>query len=323
MFRVATRLAFAAILGLMISGAQAAPWIDLTVNPQLPEYVQNPGGDMQATCTVDTDATTPNNLFLSILNASDEVVYDIAIPGEAVYELNWSVPQGLEDGFYRVRVEYWSQEGGLETIAESSFVIAGRTPGVCAFKFIDANGNGLYDEGEAYAEGWEMCLTGPNGPVDCRITDVDGAACWFFLPLGHYEMCETPQPPYEPTTPECQEFDLTGNEVIQIYFGNWIPPTEACCFPDGRCEILLAEDCVAQGGTPQGPGSNCDNPELCPPPPPVGACCLPDGSCQILTEEECRAQGGTQWTEGEDCIDDCPPVATSPSTWGRIKAQYR
>jgi hypothetical protein len=50
---------------------------------------------------------------------------------------------------------------------------------------------------------------------------------------------------------------------------------------------------------------------------------LPDGSCQILTEEECIEQGGTQWTEGEDCIDDCPPVATESTTWGRIKANYR
>jgi hypothetical protein len=221
---------------------------------------------MTATCTVDSDATTPSTIYLTILNASDEVLYEVSVPGESVYELQWSVPDGLDDGFYRVKAEYWSVEGGLETIAVSQFLVAGRTPGVCAFKFIDANGNEQYDEGEVYAPGWEMCLTGPNGPIDCRITDDDGAACWFFLGLGHYEMCETAQPPYEPTTPACQEFDLIGNEVIQLFFGNWIPtePLEACCLADGSCQNLLPEDCLAQGGTPQGPGSTCDG-VVCPP----------------------------------------------------------
>jgi hypothetical protein len=33
---------------------------------------------------------------------------------------------------------------------------------------------------------------------------------------------------------------------------------EACCFPDGSCQDLLVDDCVAEGGVPQGPGTICD-----------------------------------------------------------------
>lgn len=33
---------------------------------------------------------------------------------------------------------------------------------------------------------------------------------------------------------------------------------EACCFDDGTCQMLLAGDCTAQGGHPQGNGTTCD-----------------------------------------------------------------
>jgi hypothetical protein len=36
------------------------------------------------------------------------------------------------------------------------------------------------------------------------------------------------------------------------------PTPEACCFDDGSCAMLLAGDCRAQGGRPQGAGTNCD-----------------------------------------------------------------
>jgi hypothetical protein len=36
-----------------------------------------------------------------------------------------------------------------------------------------------------------------------------------------------------------------------------IQTEEACCFPDGSCADLLAEDCVFNGGEPQGEGTDC------------------------------------------------------------------
>jgi hypothetical protein len=97
---------------------------------------------------------------------------------------------------------------------------ASATPGICAFKFLDVNGNGVFDEGEdTYLEGWEICIT---GPVDgCKVTagaPVPGA-CWVPLPLGLYEVCVTLQDGVIPTTPPCVEIDLQGTAIVQVEFG--------------------------------------------------------------------------------------------------------
>lgn len=36
------------------------------------------------------------------------------------------------------------------------------------------------------------------------------------------------------------------------------PEPEACCFQDGSCTMLFADDCTAAGGVPQGAGTDCD-----------------------------------------------------------------
>lgn len=38
------------------------------------------------------------------------------------------------------------------------------------------------------------------------------------------------------------------------------PVDQACCTSDGLCTIALPGECVAMGGTPLGPGTNCDGP---------------------------------------------------------------
>ncbi|MFQ5805796.1 MAG: hypothetical protein ACE5I3_05030 [Phycisphaerae bacterium] len=68
------------------------------------------------------------------------------------------------------------------------------------------------------------------------------------------------------------------------------PPTlGACCYPDGTCEVLTADECSATDGEYQGDFTTCD-PNPCP--PPEGACCLQDGTCQEFTAEECVVAGG-------------------------------
>jgi hypothetical protein len=37
-----------------------------------------------------------------------------------------------------------------------------------------------------------------------------------------------------------------------------IAAPQACCFPDGRCEMHLPDECRRVGGTPQGEGTTCD-----------------------------------------------------------------
>jgi len=71
---------------------------------------------------------------------------------------------------------------------------------------------------------------------------------------------------------------------------------EACCLPDGTCEMADALCCVNElGGTPQGPGAVCTAPE---------ACCFPDGTCDMLDPLCCVDQGGTPQGPGTVCTAD-------------------
>lgn len=81
-------------------------------------------------------------------------------------------------------------------------------------------------------------------------------------------------------------------------------PTGACCLLDGSCVQATEHDCLAQGGSYNGDGSNCGGVNC---PQPVGSCCLTDGSCVQVTEDECSAQGGTYGGDGSLCQDaSCP-----------------
>lgn len=55
-----------------------------------------------------------------------------------------------------------------------------------------------------------------------------------------------------------------------------------------------------------------------------GACCLPDGSCVMGEACDCILQGGEPRGFGSSCeTEECDPVATEPTTWGRTKSRYR
>lgn len=69
---------------------------------------------------------------------------------------------------------------------------------------------------------------------------------------------------------------------------------QACCLPNGTCVNLLASQCLAQGGTPQGIGSACTAPR---------ACCL-SGVCQTLDPLCCVQAGGLPLAPGAACQGD-------------------
>lgn len=77
---------------------------------------------------------------------------------------------------------------------------------------------------------------------------------------------------------------------------------EACCFADEGCRFLTAQDCVAQGGQPQG-GFDCSFGATC----CVTACCLPDDTCEELTLADCQLNRGGVWQgPGTTCAtSDC------------------
>ena len=100
------------------------------------------------------------------------------------------------------------------------------------------------------------------------------------------------------------------------------PPTGACCFGDGSCDVETEGDCAGLGGDYQGDDTDC-SPNPCPQ-PAMGACCL-GVSCTITTQAGCS---GTYLGDGSvcdsdfdganDCVDGCPqdPNKTDPGDCG-------
>jgi len=215
---------------------------------------------MTASCWVDPQGTTIDYMRVAITDPADVVVFEVQLPGYDYWDLNWTPSAGAEDGIYHYIVEYYSIENGLEASGIEGFLLAGSTRGICAFKFIDENGNGSLDDDESMASGWEICFTYPDGSEVCEFTDEDGAACKFFVPAGNYVVCETLQPGYENTLPLCTEITVT-NDIEKAMFGNRLSPTGACCI-DQECVVLTEEECLAQGGEYKGDDVPCTD-ELC------------------------------------------------------------
>jgi hypothetical protein len=102
---------------------------------------------------------------------------------------------------------------------------------------------------------------------------------------------------------------------------NPCPQKGACCEPvTGACTFVLADACAAPSvwhadWTCQ--PNNC-------PVEPQGACCdLATGLCTFVYAAQCQAP--LVWHPEWTCQPNyCPPpVATEPTTWGQIKANYR
>lgn len=89
--------------------------------------------------------------------------------------------------------------------------------------------------------------------------------------------------------------------------GGALPLTEACCYTDGSCAILLPSECTATGGAPQGPGTSCASTNC---PLPVEACCFLDCSCAEMPATDCAAAGGTPKGQGTSCS---PTICDAPA----------
>lgn len=88
----------------------------------------------------------------------------------------------------------------------------------------------------------------------------------------------------------------------------------------GNCSVP-AESWNAQLGVL---GLFTDGVYLCPP-EAIHACCDPaTGECVLLTENECATLGGVWLQETDDCDPNpCTPTpATTPVSWGEVKALY-
>ncbi len=136
--------------------------------------------------------------------------------------------------------------------------------------------------------------TGPPG----------SAAVWVDHPLLGWDTYDGAGGPYAGRAPIIRPLHLAG------------ALTEACCFSDGTCADMFPPDCVVQGGTPQGPGTDC---ATTPCETKIACCLSQDNACVILPVADCAALGGFQ-APGGVClgdangngIDDACEVITTP-----------
>ena len=63
------------------------------------------------------------------------------------------------------------------------------------------------------------------------------------------------------------------------------PSLGACCFTNGTCMDLNAQDCATSGGCYQGSGTDCMTADCS---TTLGACLFADGSCQMLSKCDCE-----------------------------------
>jgi hypothetical protein len=219
-------IAFNAILlsAAAFSAASAVPTITIDWDPRLPGHVENPGGLFSGDCWVDPGGSTPGDLIVTIFDPSDVAILQVVLPEYLEYHVDWNVPEGAPDGIYHYQVDFTTQEGDYASV-RAGFLVAGSLTGLCGLKFIDENGNGVFDDTEVFAEGWEICATGASD-LGCLITNEDGLVCWFGIPAGDYEVCETLQAGYENTTGGvCQLATVLDGEIHKVIFGNRLAPT--------------------------------------------------------------------------------------------------
>ncbi|MBD3236359.1 MAG: hypothetical protein GF330_06635 [Candidatus Eisenbacteria bacterium] len=103
--------------------------ITLGTDPEPPECVANPDGIVSIFWDIE-HSTTPDFVYYRMTNPEDETVEDELYPGEdgITVTREWTVPEGALEGSYWVHVEYWSEEVGLEGVAEVVFLVCGPTP---------------------------------------------------------------------------------------------------------------------------------------------------------------------------------------------------
>jgi hypothetical protein len=150
-----------------------------------------------------------------------------------------------------------------------------------------------------------------TGPVTLRIdrdTDIDGNPA----PTGPFSAVGIGGQ-FDSSDPYSSDYQSVMRDINDVLYDDCLPTTGACCFEDGRCEVLTGGECDQVGGVFQGEGTTCAPENPCPQPPPQGACCFEDGTCTLFTEEDCTNAGGN-WLGGDTtCAPDNPCPQPPPS----------
>lgn len=236
--------------------------ISLGRDPEPPFCVLNPDGTVDINWDIEHE-TTPNFVYYKLEDPTRTIILeDQNYPGNTGITVNrqWTVPNGLSDGKYWVRVEYWSFEASNEANAEVTFYVCNSTGSVCAYKYADTNCNGVYDPGvDEAVPNWWICLETPFGDTFCRSTDANGQVCWEGLPLGDYTIFEPPVSGWTPIGPSSYDFALgDAPESFDFLNSKDSDCLGACCLPDGTCIVTTESACAEQDGEYYGGGTSCD-----------------------------------------------------------------
>ena len=90
-----------------------------------------------------------------------------------------------------------------------------------AYKFFDANENGLPDPGEGPVAGIEFCLyADTTQSLGCKLSGADGMVSWTGLMPGTYTVTENLPYGWFPTTDPVQTATLMSDEIWEPKFGN-------------------------------------------------------------------------------------------------------
>jgi len=118
-------LAVTAVLGLGSARAgDGDASITLGTVPEPPVYVTNPGGAVTIAWEVEGyQSTTPLRVHYILKDPLHAIVEEQDYAGSTglIVSRDWTVPAGAAAGTYQVRIEYYTQQWGLEATAEVLF----------------------------------------------------------------------------------------------------------------------------------------------------------------------------------------------------------
>lgn len=181
---------------------------------------------------------------------------------ELIRTLTWEVPVDLEPGdTYVLTVNFTalqptleptltgneaystacyegcSESETLETPTDNAFVDIDELGSIAGFKWVDSNGDGVWDNGETYLNGVTIELRSDNDTLlATTVTTGSGAYGFTNLSSGDYKVCELAPTGYVQTYPAtCHAFGISddGENLTNYNFGN-----------QGQGTIIVEKDVV-------------------------------------------------------------------------------
>lgn len=227
----ATLSAILLLLATQIAASQPLPTTLAFSTFPAPPAAITPGA-METFVWQIVPATTPVSVTLTILDIGNNTQLEQRVfPGTAgltqvqtyTLPLTYTLPSGVPFDRYRARVDYYSNERGLETSAEAIFWATQETGTLQVIKFNDRNGNGARDSTDEGVAGVRFEL-GTQPQTISWHTDTAGEIAWHSVPIGAYTVTETLSPGWMTTTPFQLTPTVTAHLTTTLLFGNRIVP---------------------------------------------------------------------------------------------------